>query len=533
MALAFSSFVSIALNSVRISRSSFCHTSSFGRAYCPLRSSIRSLGNATSFSSIDCLRACYHTSPDDTIFALSTGSLATVSGVAVVRLSGKHAHWAANQLLRPPDSLPPTRRAGYRVLVDPLSGSVLDQAIVICFLNPASFTGEDVAELHLHGSRAVVRAVLQSLSRLSDEYKRIRYATAGEFTRRAFENGRLDLTAVEGLADLLAADTDRQRIQALNALGGSTHRLVAEWRTTAVQCLAHAEAALDFSDDVDGSTFDAVIPKVRSLAARIARRVERDGQSGEIVRTGVRIAIAGRPNVGKSTLINALARRPVAIVADNPGTTRDVLSVSLELKGVPVTICDTAGIRDVPGDQVEAEGIRRARDAVADAHIAVVMHDATDLDNQFEMSPCDTHVIHVANKTDLLDKLDEMHVPQNMHQLSLVKDASDGWDGGLDSLIDKLSNVIEQFVGGGEGSGCGQHEMALITRMRHREHLQSAVTAMERFLKMRDTESGAYAPMDLATEELRLACREIGSVIGEVHVEEVLDVVFSEFCIGK
>lgn len=532
MALAFSSVGYVGVNLFRATQCSPGHLS-FTRSQFFNRLPIRHLGQISKFYQSNPLKACYHACSDDTIFALSSGSLATVSGVAVIRVSGKHAHWAASQLIKSPASLPPPRRASFRVLVDPRTGSPLDQAIVISFSNPASFTGEDVAELHVHGSRAVVRAVLQALSSIGDDSRRIRNATAGEFTRRAFENGRLDLTAVEGLADLLAANTDRQRIQALSALGGSTQKVVSEWRTEAVQCLAHAEAALDFSDDVDGSTFDAIIPRVRSLGNQIAQRLKRDGRSGEIVRTGARIVIAGPPNVGKSTLINALAQRPVAIVSDSPGTTRDLLSVSLDLKGISVTVSDTAGIRDLPTDLVEAEGIRRAQDAVKESHVAVVMHDATKLEGNFVMSPIPKRMIHVANKVDLLNESERSRVPVDMHHLTLMENGNSEVDCGLDGLVDKLCSAVEEYVGGNEKE-CGEHtETALVTRLRHREHLQRAVRSMERFVRMREGSSSENAPMDLAAEELRLACREIGSVIGAVHVEEVLDVVFSEFCIGK
>lgn len=452
----------------------------------------------------------------DTIFALSSGSSGTVSGVAVIRLSGPQSHWAASQLLAEKASLPEPRKAGVRDLFDPTTRLPLDSALVLTFQQPRSFTGEDVAELHVHGSRAVVRGVLDALSHLGRE-KQLRAAEPGEFTRRAYETGRLDLTAVEGLADLLAADTAKQRVQALRAAGGALEHVVTEWRNSAVKCLAHAEAALDFSDDVDGSVFDEVVPRAAALAGKIEDRLSRDGRIGELIRGGVRVVIVGPPNAGKSTLLNALARRPVAIVADKPGTTRDVLEVSLDLGGHHVTLCDTAGIRSTVDDQVEAEGIRRAREKVSEADVALVMCDGREVSAaNFEGLP--TQVIRIANKIDLVG---DTKIPDEMLRLSLVQHSEQG----LDQVVAALTNKVTECVDGSES--------AVITRARHRYHLERAASALQRFVSMRQPASRCAEPMDIAAEELRLAVSEIGAIIGTVHVEDVLDVVFSEFCIGK
>lgn len=425
--------------------------------------------------------------------------------------------------------MPAERRAVVRDLVDPRNGLPLDSALVLLFNAPRSFTGENVVELHVHGSRAVVRAVLDALSSLDSISHRVRPSTRGEFTRRAFENGRMDLTAVEGLADLLAANTQLQRIQALKAAGGNTATVISEWRSRALQCMAHAEAVLDFSDDVDDDVFHSLVPRVRELSQDINSRLVRDGRAGELIREGVKVAIVGAPNVGKSTLLNALAQRPVAIVTDIPGTTRDVLSVDFDLKGIPVTLFDTAGIREMPDDKVEEEGIRRARQTLSHAQVAVMVVDARRPDLEISSHSASLgqvdgkRVIQVANKTDLLDETSRGKLPPNMLHLSLLHENE-----GLDNLVNVLTREVGLCVGSSD-----DEESALVTRSRHRYHLQRAVRALEEFVAMRNVPEKVQLPMDVAAEELRLACKEIGAVLGTIHVEEVLDVVFQEFCIGK
>lgn len=466
--------------------------------------------------------------PADTIFALSSGAPHVVSGVAIIRISGPDAHWAVQQLLKRGTSLPPARRACVRSLVDPRTEKPLDESIVLIFNAPASFTGEHVAELHVHGSRAVMRAVLDALNSL-DGTRRVRAAERGEFTRRAFECGRLDLTAVEGLADLLAADTERQRVQALRAVGGAAWRTLESWRADALHCLAHAEAALDFADDVDTATFDAVVPKAKLLSSAISARVDRDAAIGEIVRDGVRVAIVGPPNAGKSSLLNALAQRPVAIVADVPGTTRDVLTVSLDLHGVPVILADTAGLRATPADSIEAEGMRRARQAVSDAHVALVMCDARNPEESAAPDVGETRVIRVANKIDLLDRTQIARLPPALLPLTLLSREGHIGDSGLDAVVHALGDAVRECA---ETDG-NNEEAPVVTRVRHRRHLQRAIAALDSFVAMRSGDEPFRLPMDVAAEELRIVCKEIGAIVGAVHVEEVLDIVFSEFCIGK
>ena len=387
---------------------------------------------------------------DDTIFALATGNTGA-AGVAVVRISGAQSYDALAALLRNHHSdatiekagvvpgglqadmqlssqkMPKARRAALRKIYDPHKGDLLDEALVLCFPGPNSFTGEDVVELQIHGSRAVISGILEALSRLgglqsdgegfarraqkdddvtTQPFLQLRPAEAGEFTQRAFGNGRLRLTEVEGLADLLRADTSAQRRQALKQMGGAAEEKFRGWRKVLQKCLAHSEAAIDFGDDDDEEDVDAdavfsgLVPEVSALRDSVAHHL-RDGRRGEIIRSGVEVAIVGPPNVGKSTLLNVLAKRDAAIVADIPGTTRDVLEVRLDLAGVPVIARDTAGLRrrrkkrekgqsestqalheskqtDVEPevDAIEAEGIRRARAAAIDAHLVLFVVDS-------------------------------------------------------------------------------------------------------------------------------------------------------------
>ncbi len=399
---------------------------------------------------------------------------------------------------------------------------------MLVFREPASFTGEDVAELHVHGSRAVMRATFAALSGLGE---RVRPAERGEFSRRAFENGRLDLTAAEGLADLLAAETEAQRVQALRAAGGDARRVLEGWRADAKECLAHAEAVIDFGDDVDDAAFQDVVPRARTLQQEIEGKLAQDGRQGEIVRDGVRVAIVGPPNVGKSSLLNAIARRDVAIVSDVPGTTRDVLSVAIDLEGFAVTLADTAGIRETPADKVEAEGIRRARAVADDADITIIMQDARDVVGETVgaggLEESEGVLIKVANKIDLLDERATGGVPTGLLGLSL---AGPPGRAPVDEVISALAEAVRKHV---RRDGAASAEIPIVTRARHRYHLRRAVSALKAFVEGRTGPSSAWLPMDIAAEELRIACRELGAITGVVHVEEVLDVIFRDFCIGK
>lgn len=455
---------------------------------------------------------------DATIFALSSGSAGAVSGVAVIRLSGPSSFGAVQALLRPGASLPPPRRAALRSLVEPETGLPLDSALVLLFASPASFTGEDCAELQVHGSRAVVRATLRALSTLPG----LRPAGRGEFARRAFEQGRLDLTAAEGLADLLAAETPAQRVQALRAAGGGAREVLERWRETAKGLLANAEAVIDFGDDVGDAPFQETVPGARDLRDAIADRLAADGRAGEVVRDGLRVAIVGPPNVGKSSLLNALAARDVAIVGARPGTTRDVLAVALDVQGFAVTVADTAGLREAPDDEVEAEGIRRARSAAKDAHVVVAIGDASPPE-----VPADAAVVvRVANKCDRLSAADRARLPQDVLAVSLL-DAKARAEG-VERVLDALAEQARVYAG-----DAGEAEQPVVTRARHRYHLERAGRALSTFVDGRCGDPRRFLPMDIAAEELRTVCRELGEVTGAVRTEEVLDVIFRDFCIGK
>lgn len=490
---------------------------------------------------------------EDTIFALSSGAGVT-AGVAVIRISGPHATDCLLKISAPSvrPKLPLPRYATVRKLHHPLSKELLDEALVLFFPGPKSFTGEDVVELQVHGSRAVISGVVNALAECSDPETVIRPAERGEFTRRAFENGRLDLTAVEGLADLIAAETAMQRKQALWHLSGHVKETLEEWRTEIKTCLAHVEAVIDFGDDVDDQVFEDIVPRVQALRGQIEAHLN-DAHRGEIIRGGARVAIIGKPNAGKSTLLNALARRPAAIVSPHAGTTRDVVEVQLDLNGLVVIVSDTAGLRDSSNDPIEVEGMRRAREAAARADITVLVHDVTegDLDTALRTLPDQIssydggqnpggwkaqRLVCVLNKVDLVST--SHHTLQNkemeVFKTSLLRNE------GVSELVNHLESMIRLVCEGGvttdsnENTKNTSENMPIITRARHRHHMKNAVAALDSFMQGRTGATPSlYLPMDLAAEDLRIAGKELGAITGQIDSEEVLDVIFKEFCIGK
>jgi tRNA modification GTPase len=436
----------------------------------------------------------------DTICALA--SAPGRAGVAVIRISGPAAGDALRALCGPP---PPPRQASLRKLKDPRRGEVLDRGLALWLPGPSSFTGEDIAELHIHGGRAVVGRVIDALRSL----KGVRIAEPGEFARRAFENGRLDLTEVEGLADLIAAETEAQARQAIAQAEGGARALYETWREELVKALALAEAGLDFADEADVAAGAAVEAdaSVAELLGAISKHLQ--DRRGERLRDGFRVVIAGPPNVGKSSLLNALARRDVAIVSEEAGTTRDVIEVHLDLRGLPVIVTDTAGIRDAVG-AIEAEGVRRTLARVGDADLVLWMVDATD--PQWEPKSPDILAnaahIRVLNK---VDRVKSLHIADGV-ALSAKTGA------GVAELVEILSKRAEEGLAAGEP--------AVITRARHRAELEAAAEALARF---REERGGP----EIKAEELRLAARHLGRLTGRIDVEEVLGAIFSEFCIGK
>ncbi|HYD71088.1 tRNA uridine-5-carboxymethylaminomethyl(34) synthesis GTPase MnmE [Azospirillum sp.] len=440
-----------------------------------------------------------------TIFALATAP--GRAGVAVVRVSGPASSEALTALTR--RALPAPRVATLTALRDPGTGEALDDALVLWFPGPKSFTGEDVVELHLHGGRAVVAGVVEALAALPG----LRVAEPGEFTRRAFENGKLDLTAAEGLADLVDAETSAQRRQALRQMEGALGRVYESWRLRLTRALAHIEADIDFpEEDLPGGVADAVRPELEALATEIGAHLA-DGRRGERLREGLHIAIVGAPNAGKSSLLNALARREAAIVSARAGTTRDVIEVHLDLGGFPVVLADTAGLREAAGDEIEEEGIRRALDRAASADLKIAVFDATALPalDAATLALVDGGTVVVINKTDLALANVESVGDRNALAVSARTGA------GLRELEAALAELA-----GARMAGTGA---PALTRARHRSALEECRDALARALS---------APLpELAAEDVRLASRALGRITGRVDVEDLLDVIFRDFCIGK
>lgn len=427
-----------------------------------------------------------------TIFAMASG--AGRAAITVLRISGPRSGAMLDRLCR---RRPPPRVAALRTLRNG-DGEILDRGLVLFFPAPGSYTGEDCAELHLHGGRAVLAAVVEALVELG-----ARPAEAGEFTRRAFLNGRLELLQAEAVADLVEAETEAQRRQALSQLQGGLGEQYRDWTVRLTQLLAAQEVLIDFPDeDVPAETEAAMAIDLLSLRNQIIAHLD-DRRRGERLREGLTFVITGPPNSGKSTLINTLARREVAIVSPRPGTTRDVLEVRLDIGGVPVTLLDTAGLRETE-DPVEAEGVRRARARAAEADFVIELVDAT----ASEPAP-------VAVRTDglrIATKIDLAPAPASVELgVSALTDV------GLDRLRDHLIEAARQLT--------AQAGPPPLTRARHRTALVEAADRLTAAL-------GAALP-ELRGEDMRLALQAIGRVTGQVGVEDILDSVFGQFCIGK
>jgi tRNA modification GTPase len=440
----------------------------------------------------------------NTIYALSTA--AGRAGVAVFRLSGPEAIAALRRLVGEP---PVMRRAALRSIRHPRTHVEVDQGLVLAFPAPHSFTGEDMVELHVHGGRATIQAVLEALA----DCDGLRPAEAGEFTRRAFEHGKLDLTAAEGLADLVNAETEAQRLQALRQLRGELGGLYEGWRQQLITALARIEAYIDFPDeDLPPLLVEQTRGILSATMADIARHLQ-DRQRGQRLRDGLSVVILGPPNVGKSSLLNALAGRPAAIVAANAGTTRDIIEVRLDLGGYPVAVADTAGLRRAT-DEVEVEGVRRARSIADLADYKILMVDAQQypyIDSEVE-SFVDADALFVINKSDLVNG--EMATSLRGRP-ALAVSALTG--AGIDRLMAILTEAVIDRAGLTEGP--------LLTRERYRRALEECRASLERGL--------AAASLELLAEDLRLAVRMIGRITGRVDVEDLLDIIFKEFCIGK
>jgi len=453
------------------------------------------------------------TTERDTIFALSSGR--PPAAIAVVRISGPRARVALEQLI---GRVPRPRQDSIAGVRDLKIGAIIDEALALWFPAPNSETGEDMAELQVHGGRAVIAAVLAALAKVAG----LRHAEAGEFTRRAFENGRMDLTAVEGLADLVAAETEAQRRQAYQHLKGLLGDRAETWRQRLIEALALVEAGIDFSDedDVPKDMMARSLELIRPLAEEISKAGT--GQ-GERLREGLRVAIAGPPNAGKSTLFNRLARREAAIVSPFPGTTRDVLELHLDLGGYPVTVLDTAGIRET-NDPVEREGVRRASEQAAGANLVLWVVDAAASECQTLRLPAinvasESAAWLVVNKMDLVAEETQRRIESRFDTKEVVNFVSSKTGAGVDELVNAVAGFAERFF---------TPEPALVTRERQRAHLKETVLALQG--AQRAAQDGRE---EIMAEQLRLATRALGKLLGRVDVEDVLDVIFRDFCIGK
>ncbi len=431
----------------------------------------------------------------DTIFAPATAS--GKAGIAVIRVSGDKAGFAARKITKS-DALFPRKAVLTPVYAD--GGEQLDEAIVIWFPHPHSFTGEDVVEFQTHGGRAVTAALLKALAQIDG----CRMAERGEFTRRAVENGKMDLTAAEGLADLIDAETDAQRKQALRQMNGALADVYEGWRKEMTGILAWLEAYIDFPEEELPDTVTASVRgKMVALKDKITAHLA--DKRGERLRDGYKIAIVGAPNAGKSSLMNKLARKEAAIVSSTAGTTRDVIEVRMDINGYPVTIADTAGLHET-AEEIEAEGIKRALKAAQDADLIIHVVDG--------FAPQTNELTHFEPEKTLLvvNKIDKMPAaPQDC--VSVSAKTGDG----IDALLDRLGKTVEDAM--------SVREEPSFTRLRHRQALTECRDALERALSAPETE--------LAAEDVRMASRALGKITGQVGVEELLDVIFKDFCIGK
>uniref|UniRef100_A0A8V1AF30 5-taurinomethyluridine-[tRNA] synthase subunit GTPB3, mitochondrial n=1 Tax=Gallus gallus TaxID=9031 RepID=A0A8V1AF30_CHICK len=478
------------------------------------------LRRALSAAGRRCAQRLCSVAPGDTIFAVSSGH--GRCGVAVIRSSGPGSGGALRSLTGSPE-LPPPRVMALRRIRDPHTAELLDHGLVVWFPGPHSFTGEDCAELHVHGGPAVVSGVLRALGRLSG----LRPAEPGEFTRRAFHRGKLDLTAAEGLRDLIHAETEAQRQQALRQMEGELGRLYQQWGETLTQALAHIEAYIDFSEDdnVEEEVLSQVDAAVRALERQIAAHLQ-DGRRGEMLRSGVRAVIAGPPNVGKSSLLNLLCQRPAAIVSPVAGTTRDVVEVSLNVSGYPVVLSDTAGLRDAT-DPIEQEGVSRARERLQHADLVLAVLDATTVPTDpaelgaalGSLVPPATPCILVLNKADLLGGhtgalCDSCTRGPPLPPTTLLSCKTGE---GTERLLQLLGEQLAQLCGDPLAGSPS------LTQSRHSTQLGGCMAALALYRQQQD--------VGMAAEQLRLARRHLGRITGHVGAEDILDVIFRDFCI--
>ncbi|KZC11271.1 PREDICTED: tRNA modification GTPase GTPBP3, mitochondrial [Dufourea novaeangliae] len=444
-------------------------------------------------------------------------------GVAVIRISGPEALIALQRMTKISTLKP--RKAILQKIHDPKTKEFLDKGLCLWFPEPNSFTGEDSVEFHVHGGPAVITSILDALSKLH-----FQPALPGEFTKRAFLNGKVDLTEAEGIGDLIDAETEKQRKQAFNQAGGSLRRLYDSWRTILLNSLASLEAYIDFSEEhgLGSHVLEDTKITLHKLCGKLEQHLA-DGRKGEILRTGVRVAILGEPNVGKSSLLNLLSRRNAAIVTSTPGTTRDVIELTTNICGYPMILADTAGIRKDPENEIEVEGIRRAKECTKRADIVICIISAEkkfacsfqefmeNYKNCLEIQL--DNVLIVLNKIDLLEEIER----QRWKVFNVVA-ISCKTEEGLQQLINALTEYFQKI--------CGDpaEESPVISRARYRNHLTHVVEYIKAYL--RKTEIQNY-DMAISLQDIRCAARELGKITGSINNEEVLDIIFKNFCIGK
>ena len=443
-----------------------------------------------------------------TIYALSTGSVK--SGIAIIRISGPETKNILNKITK--INLPKPRRATLCKIYDHENNELIDQGMILWFPGPNSFTGEDLAELHIHGSKAVISALLASLSKIDN----CKLAEPGEFTKIALENSKINLLDVEALSDLISSETELQRKQALNLLGGNVSKKYKKLRDRLLKVLANIEAKIDFPDeDLPENILSKAKDETKDII-KIINSILNDNKVGEKIRSGFKIVIIGPTNVGKSSLLNYLSKREVAIVSEIEGTTRDTIEVSLNLDGFPVLISDTAGLRDTK-DQIEKKGVQIALSKAQEADLKIILLEAKNPNFKgFFEDLYDENSLIVINKSDLISQdFDESQINNLDHIIISVKDELN-----INAFVEKIKNKLkEKFI---------INENIIISRERHRLNLENCISYLNIFLKKTSIDD-----FDKAAEDLRLATRYLGRVVGDVDVEEVLGKIFDDFCIGK
>jgi len=442
-----------------------------------------------------------------TIYALSSGP--GISGVAVIRVSGKNASEVVKKLTK--SKLPSPRVATLKKFNKNGGKELIDEGVVIWFPGPKSYTGEDLAEFHVHGSRAVIKAMHLAISKI----KNCRLAEPGEFTKRAFQNGRINLLKAESISDLISSETEIQRKQALKIMTGKSSNKFNSWREKLLKILTHVEAKIDFPEEDLPKNIIKEIQKTSSHVSKEIKKTLNDQKVGERIREGFKIAILGPPNSGKSSLLNYLSKRDVAIVSETAGTTRDVIETHLNLDGYPVIVSDTAGIRNSK-NEIEKKGIKIALKRAEDADLKLVIVSVKNVDFTSVLKKLLTkNAILVVNKSDLVKgKLNTKYKKYEHVLISIKKDLN------LNKLITKIKSKLK--------SKFTTTENILITRERHRQNLINCVHHLEKFQKKKSVQD-----FDKAAEDLRLATRHLGMIVGKVDVEELLGSIFNDFCIGK